>query len=43
VPRPSVIAFVETLKTAAHVEVVHISEALDEKAWDLLKERPDKL
>ena len=42
VARPAVIAFVETLRTATHVEVVHIDEALDEKAWRLLKERPDK-
>jgi predicted nucleic acid-binding protein len=42
VPRQTVIAFVEAVKTSPSVEVIHIDEALDSEAWELLKARPDK-
>jgi len=42
VSRPSVIAFIERLKGAPHVVIVHIDATLDQQAWQLLTERPDK-
>lgn len=42
IPRPKVVAFVEGLKAAPHVEIVHVDAALHERAWQLLKERQDK-
>lgn len=42
VPRPSIVAFVEGLKTSPYVDVIHIDVALDEQAWQLLVERQDK-
>ncbi|MBO9369976.1 MAG: type II toxin-antitoxin system VapC family toxin [Chloroflexi bacterium] len=42
IPRPMVIAFVESLRTSPNVEIVHIDQDLDSQAWGLLKSRPDK-
>jgi len=42
IPRPSIIAFIERLKGAPHVVIVHIDTTLDQQAWQLLAERPDK-
>lgn len=42
VPRPSLIAFIEGLKTSPHVEVIHVDSMLDEQAWQLLKSHQDK-
>jgi len=42
VPRPSLIAFVESLRASRHVEVIHIDPRMDAEAWQLLKEREDK-
>jgi len=42
IPRPMVIAFVESLRISPNVEIVHIDQDLDSQAWDLLKSRPDK-
>jgi predicted nucleic acid-binding protein len=42
IPRPAIIAFIEGLKTSPHVEIVHVDSALDEQAWQLLTQRPDK-
>ncbi len=42
IPRPKAIEFVESLKTSPHVEIIHIDAALDDQAWQLLKNRPDK-
>ena len=42
VPRSSVIAFIEHLKMSPHIVIVHIDATLDEQAWQLLTERPDK-
>lgn len=41
-PRPEIVAFIETIKTASHVEVVPIDSLLEEQAWQLLKDRQDK-
>jgi len=42
IPRLSVIAFIERLKVSPHVVIVHIDTTLDQQAWQLLTERPDK-
>lgn len=42
VPRPTVIAFVESLRTSPYVEIVHVDQVMDEQAWELFKSRPDK-
>jgi len=41
-PRSMVISFIESIKAAPHVEVVHIDPTLDMAAWQLLKTRLDK-
>ena len=42
VPRPSIIAFIESLQASPHVKIVHVDPALDEQAWQLLVQRQDK-
>ena len=40
-PRPSIIAFLEGIKTSPYVDVIHVDQSLDEKAWELMKQRLD--
>ncbi len=42
IPRPTVIAFVESLRASPYVEVVHADRLTDEQVWELFKSRPDK-
>lgn len=42
IPRPTVIAFINSLKTSPYVEIVHVDAMLDEQAWQLLSQRQDK-
>lgn len=42
VPRPTQFRYIDAIKTAPYVEVVHVDPALDAAAWALLKSRPDK-
>jgi len=42
ISRPSLVTFVEGIKTSPYIEVVHIDATLDQQAWDLFKKRPDK-
>src|SRR3954465_1922791 len=42
IPRPAIIAFINSLKTSQYVEIVHIDATLDEQAWQLLSQRQDK-
>jgi uncharacterized protein len=42
IPRDTVIEYVEGLRVAPSIEVVHIDPTLDAQAWQLLKSRPDK-
>jgi uncharacterized protein len=42
IPRPAIIAFINSLKTSPHVEIIHVDTALDEQAWQLLSQRQDK-
>lgn len=40
--RPRVIEIVEGIKASPFFEIIHIDKELDENAWELLKNRPDK-
>jgi predicted nucleic acid-binding protein len=42
IPRKTTIEFIQGLRTSPHVEIVHIDRELDDRAWQLLAERPDK-
>ncbi len=42
-PRPQAIAFINSLKTSPYIEIVHVDAGLDEQAWQLLSNRPDKV
>lgn len=42
IPRQQIFTFVDTLKIAPHVEIMHIDKAIDAEAWELLKSRADK-
>ena len=40
--RSKIIAFIESLKSSPHVEIVHVDATLDMQSWQLLKTRIDK-
>ena len=42
VPRPAQFRYIDTIKAAPYVEIVHVGPALDAAGWALLKSRPDK-
>ena len=42
IPRTKSIKFIESIKSSALVDIIHIDEDLDAKSWDLLKNRADK-
>ena len=42
IPRSKIINYIEGLKTSEVVDLLHIDESLDARAWKLLKERSDK-
>jgi predicted nucleic acid-binding protein len=42
IPRQQIFPFVDALKAAPHVEIIHINAELDAEAWKLLKARMDK-
>ena len=42
IPRMKSIKFIESIKSSALVDIVHIDENLDAKSWELLKNRADK-
>ena len=42
IPRSTIIAFIEGLRSSPYVDIVHIDARFDEKAWQLLKAREDK-
>jgi predicted nucleic acid-binding protein len=41
-PRSRLTAVIDLIKTAGWIEIVHVDEALDAEAWNLLKVRRDK-
>ena len=40
--RPAVINYIETIRSDDWIEIVHIDESVDKKAWQLLADRLDK-
>jgi len=42
IPRTKSIKFIESIKSSALVDIIHIDENLDAKSWELLKNRADK-
>lgn len=42
ITRPKSIQIIEGLRASPHISVVHIDKELDDLAWQLLKQRPDK-
>lgn len=40
--RSTILNYIETIRSADWVEIVHVDEALDTKAWQLLANRLDK-
>jgi predicted nucleic acid-binding protein len=42
ISRNKSIGFIESIKTSSLVEIIHIDESLDSKAWNLLINRIDK-
>src|SRR5437899_2619229 len=42
IPRQQIFAFVDAIKVAPHIKIIHIDAALDAEAWVLLKTRADK-
>jgi predicted nucleic acid-binding protein len=42
VQRTQLIRVIDTIKTAPWVEMIHIDPSIDNAAWNLLKDRPDK-
>jgi len=42
IPRNRSVKFIESIKSSALVDIIHIDEDLDAKSWELLKNRADK-
>jgi len=42
VPRTIALGYIETIQSSDWVEIVHIDDSLDKKAWELLADRSDK-
>jgi predicted nucleic acid-binding protein len=42
IPRVDIIDFVDKLKAAAHIRIIHVDDATDDEAWQLLRARQDK-
>lgn len=41
-PRHLLVRYIETIKNASYVEIIHVDKKLDTAAWTLLQERLDK-
>jgi len=41
-PRHLLVRYIETIKNASYVEIIHVDKELDTAAWTLLRERLDK-
>lgn len=41
-PRTTLFRYIDSIKLASYVEVVHLDAPLDAAAWELCKTRPDK-
>jgi predicted nucleic acid-binding protein len=42
IPRSSLVALLDGVKSSPYIEVVHVDAALDAEAWQLLRSRADK-
>jgi uncharacterized protein len=42
IPKPQIIAFIQSLKSSPYVEILHINSKIDSQAWQLLTHRADK-
>ena len=42
VPREQLFRYVDGIRSAPYVEVIHVDAAVDDAAWALLRARPDK-
>jgi len=42
IPRQQIFRFIDALKSAPHIEIIHIDTLIDAEAWKLLKGRVDK-
>lgn len=42
ISRPRIIEYIEGIKQSSAVELIHIDEGLDNRAWNLFTERDDK-
>ncbi len=42
IPRPKLISIISSIKESSYVNIININEKIDQEAWTLLKERPDK-
>lgn len=40
--RPQIFQYIDSIKQADYVDVIHINLELDSRAWELCKSRPDK-
>ena len=40
--RPKLFQYIDSIKLAPYVDIIHIDTATDATAWDLCKSRPDK-
>jgi predicted nucleic acid-binding protein len=42
IPRPQIIAFIQSLKDSPYIQILHIDSETDTQAWKLLSSRQDK-
>jgi predicted nucleic acid-binding protein len=42
IARQAVIAYVEHVRTSPYITIIHVDEAIDQAAWDMLKQYSDK-
>lgn len=42
IPRQQIFRFIDALKSAPHIEIIHIDALIDAESWELLKSRVDK-
>ncbi|MBD0304003.1 MAG: type II toxin-antitoxin system VapC family toxin [Tolypothrix sp. T3-bin4] len=42
IPRPQLFKYVDAVKSASYINLIHIDAAIDAAAWNLLKTREDK-
>jgi uncharacterized protein len=42
IPKPQIIAFIQSLKGSPYIDILHITSEIDAQAWQLLTNRADK-